>query len=91
MLYEAGLKIADGVLYTSGAMIIFLPSLLLLLHFSEQRRIKTLQNGLKEFPKLFTNAFSPIMSNQTKEKPALHSGGLRNMFSLPPQLNNKFN
>ena len=89
MLYESGIKILNGFLYTSGAIIVIIPSFLLLLHFSEQRRIKSLEKGLKEFPKLFNNAFSPIMSNQTKEKPSINYPNIRDLFQSPS--NNKFN
>jgi hypothetical protein len=82
MIYEAGVKVINGLLYTSGAMIVIVPSFLLLLHFSEQRRIKSLEKGLKEFPKLFNNAFSPALSNQTREMPPIQGGGyLKNMFN----------
>lgn len=96
MIYEIGLKITDGFLYTTGGMIVIIPSFLLLLHFSEKRRLKSLEMGLKEFPKLFNNVFSPVTANQTKEKPSLQGNNtnnnfLRNMFLPPPTSNNKFN
>ncbi len=93
MLYEAGVKFINGFLYTSGAMIVIVPSFLLLLHFSEQRRLKSLEKGIKEFPKLFNNAFSPVISNQIKEKPSIQASqnypSLKDILSFPSK--NKFN
>ncbi len=91
MIYEAGIKIVDGFLYTSGSIIVIIPSFLLLLHFAEQKRLKSLEASLKQFPKLFNNAFSPVIGNPIKEKPPLQETFFTRGINAMSILENKFN